>query len=101
MYQGDDLSKYIQIRQGNTLLTPIAFDSIQFTLGTLVKYYPEEITWDSGKQAFVFPLTQAQTFAMRGGADLQVRAKLSSDNKVRSANIISVEVKDSITNKTF
>lgn len=75
--------------QGNTYNLPIQIDQItndtienvvrgQFIFGKLTKFYGEEddvVTWDSERQCFIVPLTQEETFSLKGTVQWQVRIR--------------------------
>ena len=82
----------MKLRQGNTYVVPFELkyhgntltneeiSKIEFTLGNLVKMYPEDIKYEDGK--FVLELSQEDTFSLNGNEKFQVRT-LFPDGSVK------------------
>lgn len=54
---------------------------VEVALGSLIKSYTDgTVTYDSDKEAWIFPLSQEESFALPSVNKLQVRVKFSAAN---------------------
>lgn len=67
-------------------------EKIEFMIGPLIKYYPDTVTYDSTEQAFIFPVTQAETFGMFGEQNAQARVKFADSSDVIGVSMGKVDV---------
>lgn len=89
--QGDNYAIPFTIKyedEGEQYITPSIVDRVEFTIGSLTKTYPEEITYDSSAEKWLFPITQNEAFNLEGGKPetAQIRVKFTS------GDIIGTEV---------
>jgi hypothetical protein len=98
--QGDSYSLGIKLTSDGDIITPDLVAEIQFILGKLEKFYKPyesgEVVYNSESQSYEFPLTQAETYSMQGGAKLQVRTKFLS-GVIIGSRPMAVDVINSIT----
>ena len=67
---------------------------------TILKYYPNEVVFEDG--CFVVPLTQEDTFALRKGVfRYKIRTLLMNGEEVRSTDIMSGSVEESISREVL
>lgn len=88
--QGDSYQKPFTLRTlDGTLITPEMVTALVLSIGNLSRQYPGDITYADGK--WLFPLSQAQTFGMKGILPIQVRV-LFQDGSVFGGNGAPVSV---------
>lgn len=72
-----------------TLITPDIVKTVVLNLGSLSRQYPGNVTYENGK--WMMPLTQKQTFAMRGYVEPQARVEFS-DGSIFGGSGESIDV---------
>lgn len=82
MVQGDAYSLDIEIKNNGEAVTAAQVDTVEVALLTLVKKYPDEVTYSDGK--FHFPLTQTETFGLPAVCPMQVRVKFPGGDVIGS-----------------
>lgn len=82
MVQGDSYSIDVEIKADGTPIDVSIIETVECTLFSIKKYYPEEITYSDGK--FHFPVTQEETFHLPAVCPMQVRVKFLSGDVVGS-----------------
>lgn len=88
--QGDSYQKPFTLRTlDGTLITPEMVTALVLSIGNLSRQYPGDITYADGK--WLFPLSQAQTFGMKGMLPVQARV-LFQDGSVFGGNGAPVPV---------
>lgn len=88
--QGDSYQKPFTLRTlDGTLITPEMVTALVLSIGNLSRQYPGDITYADGK--WLFPLSQAQTFGMKGILPIQARV-LFQDGSVFGGNGAPVSV---------
>ena len=88
--QGDSYQKPFTLRTlDGTLITPEMVTALVLSIGNLSRQYPGDITYADGK--WLFPLSQAQTFGMKGMLPVQARV-LFKDGSVFGGNGAPVPV---------
>lgn len=88
--QGDSYQKPFTLRTlDGTLITPEMVMALVLSIGNLSRQYPGDITYADGK--WLFPLSQAQTFGMKGMLPVQARV-LFQDGSVFGGNGAPVPV---------
>lgn len=88
--QGDSYPKPFTLRTlDGTLITPEMVTALVLSIGNLSRQYPGDITYADGK--WLFPLSQAQTFGMKGMLPVQARV-LFQDGSVFGGNGAPVPV---------
>lgn len=88
--QGDSYQKPFTLRTlDGTLITPEMVTALVLSIGNLSRQYPGDITYSDGK--WLFPLSQAQTFGMKGMLPVQARV-LFQDGSVFGGNGAPVPV---------
>lgn len=88
--QGDSYQKPFTLRTlDGTLITPEMVTALVLSIGNLSRQYPGDITYVDGK--WLFPLSQAQTFGMKGMLPVQARV-LFQDGSVFGGNGVPVSV---------
>ena len=100
----------MNLMQGNTYRLPIKLKMcgrylsadevlrVEFTIGEVVKHFPEEVTYEDGR--FILPLSQEETFSLGGMTRYQVRA-LFFDGSVKSSQVLVTNVKRSISEEVL
>ena len=88
--QGDSYQKPFTLRTlDGMLITPEMVTALVLSIGNLSRQYPGDITYADGK--WLFPLSQAQTFGMKGMLPVQARV-LFQDGSVFGGNGAPVSV---------
>ena len=98
--QGDayDIAIMLENEDG-TAITPENVSVVEIALGSLIKSFPEgDVTFSEG--AFLFPLSQEETFPMRGTKRLEVRVKFLSGD-VAGAKLGSIAIDSSISREVL
>lgn len=109
MTQGDKYAVPFMLQAlDGTLITPDIVKTVVLNLGSLSRQYPGNVTYENGK--WMMPLTQKQTFAMRGYVEPQARVEFS-DGSIFGGSGESIDVakalsrgiigKDSSTGSSF
>lgn len=61
-YQGDQYSFILKMEVGGNPIDIEGIELIEFTIGSLSKNWPLQVTYDKDKKLFYFPVTQEETF---------------------------------------
>lgn len=98
--QGDAYALPFTIKDKNGIyLTDELVDTIEFSIGTLTKYYPSSIGYESSK--FYFPLSQEESLALTSAlTPIQVRVKLT-DGTVVGKDLPPININECITKKVI
>ena len=64
MYQGDQYSIPVYVTSQGTYLDLSEISTVEITLHNITKKYPGEVTYDSDSGAFLFPMTQKESFSL-------------------------------------
>ena len=75
MFQGDQCYILFTIYNDDGNINIDDVEKIEFTVGTITKLYPGDVKYDKDKAMFLFPVTQADTFALAGYENCQARIK--------------------------
>ena len=82
--QGDQYFIQFEIEADGETLTPQMISVIEFTVGTVTKEFnafaPSPVAWSPALQAYLFPITQEETFLFKGKQRIQFRVKDRDDN---------------------
>lgn len=90
MTQGDKYAVPFMLQAlDGTLITPDIVKTVILNLGSLSRQYPGNVTYENGK--WLMPLTQKQTFAMRGYVEPQARVEFS-DGSIFGGSGESIDV---------
>ena len=90
MTQGDKYAVHFMLQAlDGTLITPDIVKTVVLNLGSLSRQYPGNVTYENGK--WMMPLTQKQTFAMRGYVEPQARVEFS-DGSIFGGSGESIDV---------
>lgn len=90
MTQGDKYAVPFMLQAlDGTLITPDIVKTVVLNLGSLSRQYPGNVTYENGK--WMMPLTQKQTFAMRGYVEPQARVEFS-DGSIFGGSGESIDV---------
>lgn len=82
--QGDAYPLYITVKtQAGDLLTPDDLAALEVMVGSILKTYPETISWNVEREKFVMPLTQEETFTLTPGVQGVQARPLTQDGIVR------------------
>ena len=74
MHQGDQYSILVSINKGGDPLTPAEVEGVKVRIGAEERRYPDgTLTYSADEQAWLFPVTQADTLAMMGMQRAQVQ----------------------------
>ena len=103
MMQGDSYRLKVEILDDkNAVVTPADISDVEITIGTLRKtYMANEVTYDSGLERWLFPLTQDETFKF---PPTKVKAQVRvvfSDGRVEGASLGTVNVHESISKEVL
>lgn len=95
MTQGDKYAVPFMLQAlDGTLITPDIVKTVVLNLGSLSRQYPGNVTYENGK--WMMPLTQKQTFAMRGYVEPQARVEFS-DGSIFGGSGESIDVAKSLS----
>lgn len=91
MMQGDAYKLPFAVTNNGVTVVPDMVSTIEFTIGTLTRNYPDTVTYKDGW--YLFPLTQEETFALAAKKQpYQVRVKFTDGSVVgASGEYINVE----------
>lgn len=90
MTQGDKYAVPFMLQAlDGTLITPDIVKTVVLNLGSLSRQYPGNVTYENGN--WMMPLTQKQTFAMRGYVEPQARVEFS-DGSIFGGSGESIDV---------
>ena len=79
LMQGDQHAiPFVLKMKDGTLITDAMVKTVVLNLGNLSRQYPGDVTYKNGQ--WLFPVTQAQTFAMRGSVEPQARVEFLNDD---------------------
>ena len=79
LMQGDQHAiPFVLKMKDGTLITDAMVKTVALNLGNLSRQYPGDVTYKNGQ--WLFPVTQAQTFAMRGSVEPQARVEFLNDD---------------------
>ena len=99
MVQGDTYWLPFVIRQGDTLITPDLVDNVELTIGSVSRFYPNSVEYNTDR--WQFPLTQKQSLSFpRGRLPVQVRV-LFKDGSVVGGKGEPVDVHGHISRYFF
>lgn len=75
MMTGDAYTLPIQITLENGIAKASDFADVEVVIGNAIRktLQKEEISYDENEQVFYIPLTQAETFKLRGKRDVDIR----------------------------
>lgn len=77
--QGSTYRLPIQVKDSSgKVITPDMITKAQFVVGDYEKFYPDVVDFDEDKKSFIFPLSEEETFALRGKVMWQVRFVFSN-----------------------
>ena len=79
-YQGDQYSFILKMEVGGNPLDMEGIELIEFTIGSLSKNWPLQVTYDKDKKLFYFPVTQEETFKFDQYEHYQARIKYIDGN---------------------
>lgn len=98
LMQGNTYRLPIKLKIRGAYLTPDDVSRIEFTLGKVVKYYPEEVFYEDGR--FILPLSQEDTFALGGVTQYQARV-LFNGGSVKSTKVMRGNVSIAISKEVL
>lgn len=75
MMQGDSWPLEFKINFGGAPIDVTTVEMVEFSLGELLKYYPGEVVYSEEKTAFLVPISQEESFRLRGRCRAQARVK--------------------------
>lgn len=76
MYQGDQYSIPVYITTQGTYLDLSNISKVEITIHNITKEYPGEVSYDSSLGAFLFPMTQKESFSMPIKKRLYAQARI-------------------------
>lgn len=94
--QGDQYKIILKIEVNGEPMIMDQVELIEFSIGTLSKNWPLEVTYNEEEKEFYFPITQQETFKMSKFENYQVRIKYS-DGSIFGSNINKINIGDSIS----
>lgn len=96
--QGDAFPLPVMLKDSAGLIDPDLISEIEFRIGPLRKMYPVEVEYDPERGVYLFPLTQAETFALKSGpVACQARVKFYGGNAVIGTGKRYVDLHKSIS----
>lgn len=96
--QGDTYELQVNLSVDGSPIQLNEIDRIEWTFGTVRKYYGENgtVTYTAESGLFIIPFLQGETFEMRDEIEYQVRIKFK-DGTVRGSDIHKSEIKRSLS----
>ena len=94
IYQGNTYNLPLKLTMKGAAIVDTDVKTVEFSLGELVKTYPEQATFDGEK--FILPLTQEETFALQKDTSFQIRVHFVDDS-VKCTGQRAVKVMPSIS----
>ncbi len=84
MMQGDSYSLSLKLKTNDGCATPEDFKEIEVCIGNTIRktHSSGEIKFDSEHTLFLVPLTQEETFGLRGRVRVNVRCKYLNGNVI-------------------
>ncbi len=84
MMKGDAYSLPISIETADGVATAESFEEVEVCIGTGIRktLTSGEITFDTERALFLIPITQEETFALKGRARVNIRCKYSGGDVV-------------------
>lgn len=98
LMQGNTYRLPIKLKMRGEYLTASDVSRVEFTFGKVVKYFPEEVTFEDDR--FIIPLSQEDTFSLGGQIKYQTRV-LFADGDVKSSDVCSGIVSVSISKEVL
>lgn len=96
--RGDAFSLEIDLKLASGAVAPEEVETAEFTLGSLRKLCPGEVTYDSGTGTYFFPVSQEESFALpEEGTFFDIRVKLAGGGVTGLACPIPVYVAKSVS----
>ncbi|MBQ5900231.1 MAG: hypothetical protein IIW86_00060 [Clostridia bacterium] len=93
MMQGDQYNIPIEILADDGVTDPTVFDDVEIVIGPLVKtMVKEQISYDTERKVFLFPLLQKESMNMPQKAKAQVRVKLNGSEDVIGVDLGEIDV---------
>lgn len=99
LMQGNTYRMPIKLIMRGVALSPEDVSLIEFTLGKIVKRYPDEIFYENG--SFVLPLSQKETFILDGVIQYQARVLFADGETVKSTRVMKGNVRASISKEVL
>lgn len=98
MMQGDSYSIPFEIKVDGIMASESTFADVEISIGNITKTMSSgDITFDAEQNAFMFPITQQETFALRNTPQkVQIRVKYASGD-VYGVDIDKIDVAGSIS----
>lgn len=98
MYQGDQYSIPVYITSQGTHLDISNISAVEITIHNIVKKYPNEISYDIDSGAFLFPITQQETFSLPKKKRLYAQSRVMyNDGTIYGTNPIDFFVGESLS----
>lgn len=92
--QGDafDILVTLTDETGTDVITPDNASDVEITLGRFIKtYLGGGVSYDTENDAWVFPVSQLESFSMCGVVTMQARVKFSA-NEVSGVNVAKISI---------
>lgn len=96
MMQGDAYAIPFTITDSGEELDLSAIHCIEFCVDNIRKNYPEDVIYKSDTGEFLFPITQEETFKLKGKAHCQIRVHYTSGNVI-GTDASNIPVRESIS----
>lgn len=93
MMQGDQYRLPIEVKTTEGNAKPSTFDDLEIFVGSVRKTLGKgEVSYNDENETFLVPLTQQETFRLRGDVEVQLRCKFPDGDVVGiSAGIVNFE----------
>ena len=100
--QGDQYYLPIYIKSDGSPLDVDDVSEVEFVLGKIIKTYPDEVSYDSEEGAFLFPITQEETFAMRDiDVKFDVRVKFKNQSVVGLKPVRTIPMTEALSKEVL
>ena len=101
MMQGDSYSLAIEVTRANgNLVTDADVTNIEITIGNLRKTIEDGVVYDSGSGAWMFPLSQEESFQMPRRVKGQVRLVWPS-GEVEGVSLGNISIDESLSREVL
>lgn len=93
MMQGDSYKIPIEILAEDGVTDATVFEDVEIVFGSLVKTMAKnQISYDTGRKVFLFPISQKESMNMPQKVKAQVRVKLNGSGDVIGVDLGEIDI---------
>ena len=102
LYAGNTYKLPIQLSKDQAPILSTDVKAVEFSIGTIVKKYPEDVTYDQDSKAFIVSLTQEDTIALCTKKQMFFQARiLFNDDSVKCTARDTIEIMESVSKEVL